>query len=127
MITRISVISDRPDYSNIYVSDGIEIIEKAGGPPWRTLFQAVFELKIRQLKRKIHGKAAEGNAVKVDSISTGVSVPRFALSPSGNVLHLPSKDRQFPGHRSILEVRGKSIDRLSKVRPLRDIPTREAK
>jgi hypothetical protein len=110
------MISDRPDYSSIYVSDGCDIVEKAGGPPWRTLFKAVLELKIRQLKRKLHAKATERKESHQVLASGGFTARRYNLSAAGRLVILPSPISSLHSERSendqSLPVRGQCLDQL---------------
>jgi hypothetical protein len=120
MLTRVSVISDRPDYSSVYVSDGKDIVELAGGPPWRTLFRAMLKLKILQLKRRHH--ATERKTNNEDSISAPVPARQFGLSGRGKILVLSPKASGFPGRHQVLGVHGKSVDQLSGARPAKADP-----
>jgi hypothetical protein len=59
-MNRISIISDRKDYHSVLVRDGVDIVELIGKRPWRTLFRAIVQLKLKQLKRRIHGESTKG-------------------------------------------------------------------
>jgi len=130
MMTRISVISDRPDYSSVYVSDGCEIVERAGGPPWRTLFKAVLDLKIKQFKRKVHVKATEGKAIEQSSNANIFPLHRFDLSPSGSLLVVPTpiacNSGDGHGYRRVIRVDGQTVDQLRGAKPPKTVEGRTA-
>jgi hypothetical protein len=111
-MNRISIISDRPDYHSVLVRDGFDIVELAGKHPWPTLFKAIVQLKLKQLRRSIHGKTAKREADNTHTHATILPLDRVIAD---------ARTIEFPGGkiaRSVLPkpqlvlIQGQTVDEL---------------
>ena len=121
IVNIVSITSDRPDYHSVFVRNGEDVVELVGTKPWRTLFRAVLDLKVRQLRRRFHAAATKREETHQVPTSNILPIGEFVLSRGGNLRWIPSQSasniQRSKSNRQIVRIDGKTVDQLSGARP----------